>query len=194
MSQHHRASKALDQFAAKVAKQARRNLAGSPSAATLAARLAIEQINHKTARALIRGMEKSIAQYRALAGEALGLLKSDDANAASAAWRRTTVDLACRFAEATAVQDVLINEAMQARRKNENAARARSAAARKAADALHGRAGGSRDKAEQMRQRWASGKYSSRDTCAEQEFAGLEMSFSAARKALRNTPEPKHNT
>ena len=37
---------------------------------------------------------------------------------------------------------------------------------------------------------WASGKYSSRDVCAEQEAAALGMSFSIARKALRNTPDP----
>lgn len=33
---------------------------------------------------------------------------------------------------------------------------------------------------------WATGKYSSKDVCAEQESAGLGMSFSTARKALRN--------
>ena len=37
---------------------------------------------------------------------------------------------------------------------------------------------------------WATGKYTSRDICAEQECADLDMSFSTARKALRGTPEP----
>lgn len=41
-----------------------------------------------------------------------------------------------------------------------------------------------------IREIWASGKYTSRDVCAEQECAVLGMSFSSARKALRNTPEP----
>lgn len=59
-----------------------------------------------------------------------------------------------------------------------------------AADALHSKPGGSRDKMEEIRAAWASGKYSSRDVCAEQECAALGMSFSAARKALRNTPQP----
>ena len=38
---------------------------------------------------------------------------------------------------------------------------------------------------------WASGKYSSRDVCAEQEYSGLGFgSFKAARNALTNTPDP----
>lgn len=65
---------------------------------------------------------------------------------------------------------------------------ARAELARIGAEALHGRPGGSRDKKAQIREIWASGKYSSRDVCAEQECAALNMSFSAARKALRNTP------
>mgnify|MGYP001326757587 CR=1 FL=1 len=67
---------------------------------------------------------------------------------------------------------------------------ARSLLARQAANALHSKPGGSRSKADAVRAAWASGKYSSRDICAEQECAGLDMSFSAARKALRNTPNP----
>lgn len=59
-----------------------------------------------------------------------------------------------------------------------------------AADALHSKPGGNRDKAERIRQLWASGNFKDRDTCAEQECAALEMSFSSARKALRNTPNP----
>lgn len=62
--------------------------------------------------------------------------------------------------------------------------------ARTAADARHSMPGGSREKRRQIKEAWASGKYSSRDICAEQECAGLGMSFSTARKALRGTPEP----
>lgn len=61
---------------------------------------------------------------------------------------------------------------------------------RKAADALHDRDGGSRSKAEQIRQSWATGNFKSRDACAEQEGAALGMSPSTARKALRGTPNP----
>jgi hypothetical protein len=60
----------------------------------------------------------------------------------------------------------------------------------KAANAKHSRPGGSRDLANRIRKIWASGKYTSRDICAEQECGALNMSFSAARKALRNTPDP----
>lgn len=64
------------------------------------------------------------------------------------------------------------------------------ARAKKAANALHDKPGGSRDKHRRIREAWASGKFSSRDICAEEEARALGMSFSAARKALRNTPDP----
>lgn len=62
--------------------------------------------------------------------------------------------------------------------------------ATKAANALHDKPGGSRDKHRRILEAWKSGKYSSRDICAEEEARALGMSFSAARKALRNTPDP----
>lgn len=62
--------------------------------------------------------------------------------------------------------------------------------ARAAADARHSKPGGSREKRRQICAAWASGKYSSRDICAEQECAALGMSFSTARKALIGTPDP----
>jgi len=66
----------------------------------------------------------------------------------------------------------------------------RKQTAKVAANARHNRPGGSRDKQRQIREIWAMGKYSSRDICAEEECAALRMSFSAARKALRNVPKP----
>lgn len=62
--------------------------------------------------------------------------------------------------------------------------------AKAAADALHNKPGGSREKRNAIRASWASGKYTSRDRCAEEECAALEMSFSAARNALKNQPKP----
>lgn len=62
--------------------------------------------------------------------------------------------------------------------------------AQKAANARHSKPGGSHDKQKLIRDLWATGKYTSRDICAEQECAGLGMSFSTARKALINTPDP----
>lgn len=61
---------------------------------------------------------------------------------------------------------------------------------KKAAEQRHSRPGGSREKREKIRAVWSSGKYSSKDLCAEQECAGLEMSFSSARRALRGAPNP----
>ena len=60
-----------------------------------------------------------------------------------------------------------------------------------AANARHSKVGGSRDIQKLIRVVWASGKYTSRDRCAEEECAALGISISTARKALRNTPEPK---
>lgn len=62
---------------------------------------------------------------------------------------------------------------------------AASSRAKTAAAALHNKPGGSRDKRNAIVEIWQSGKYSSRDLCAEQECAALGMSFSTARKALR---------
>jgi hypothetical protein len=62
--------------------------------------------------------------------------------------------------------------------------------AKQMANARHNKPGGSREKQNLIRKKWASGKYSSRDICAEQECADLGMSFSTARKALRNMPNP----
>jgi len=66
----------------------------------------------------------------------------------------------------------------------------RKQTARTAANALHDQPGGSREKQRQIREIWATGKYSTRDICAEQECARLDISFSTARKSLRNTPTP----
>ncbi|MCQ2028797.1 hypothetical protein [Stutzerimonas zhaodongensis] len=60
-----------------------------------------------------------------------------------------------------------------------------------AANARHSRPGGSRELRSRIQDVWASGKYSSRDICAEQEWSELGFqSFATARKALRNTPDP----
>jgi hypothetical protein len=68
--------------------------------------------------------------------------------------------------------------------------RARIGQATIAAGTRHSKRNGSREKAESIRNIWASGKYSSRDICAEQECAALGMSFSTARKSLRGMPDP----
>jgi len=64
--------------------------------------------------------------------------------------------------------------------------------ARKGADAKHDKPGASRDLKSQICGIWATGKYSSRDICAEEEYAALGYNtFRAARDALINTPPPK---
>lgn len=49
---------------------------------------------------------------------------------------------------------------------------------------------GHKAKRESILQLWASGKYTTRDRCAEEECAALNMSYSVARRTLRNTPDP----
>ena len=58
-----------------------------------------------------------------------------------------------------------------------------------AAEARHSKPGGSRSKQDEMRRLWATGKYSSRNVCAEEECGGVDLSFSKARKALIGTPD-----
>jgi hypothetical protein len=58
------------------------------------------------------------------------------------------------------------------------------------ANARHDRPGGSRDKVAQIRAIWASGKYTSKTLCAEQEWAGLNWNFNSAVRALKNQPDP----
>ncbi len=60
----------------------------------------------------------------------------------------------------------------------------------KASNAYHNGPNGFRAKRVKIQEIWASGKYSSRDICAEQESSAIGMSFSTARKALRRTPNP----
>jgi hypothetical protein len=63
--------------------------------------------------------------------------------------------------------------------------------ARKTVDGKHDKPGASRDLKRKIQAVWATGKYSSRDTCADEEWVDLGYgSFCAARKALRNTPDP----
>ena len=62
--------------------------------------------------------------------------------------------------------------------------------ARKSVGVKHDKPGASRDLKRKIQEVWATGKYASRDICAEEEWSGLGYgSFSAARKALRNTPD-----
>jgi hypothetical protein len=72
----------------------------------------------------------------------------------------------------------------------ENRRKIASSLGRKGAHALHSKPGGAYEKHAKLLEIFASGKYTSRDACAEQECAGLDMSFSAARRVLRNTPDP----
>lgn len=60
-----------------------------------------------------------------------------------------------------------------------------------AAEARHSKEGGSRDLRDKIRKVWAQGNYSTRDYCAEEEYAGLGFnSFKTARNALVKTPKP----
>jgi hypothetical protein len=62
--------------------------------------------------------------------------------------------------------------------------------AKQAVEAKHNKSGGSRELQTKIRAIWATGKFKSKDLCAEQECAALGMSYAAARRALRNQPNP----
>ncbi|MET0072730.1 MAG: hypothetical protein ABW130_00570 [Candidatus Thiodiazotropha lotti] len=67
----------------------------------------------------------------------------------------------------------------------------RSQNAKNAANARYNQVGGSRDRKQQLRDIWATGKYRSRNECAKKECEGLGMTYNTARKALIYTPDPK---
>ena len=60
----------------------------------------------------------------------------------------------------------------------------------KAAEARHNKPGGTREKREEIRSVWKSGKYTTKQLCAEEEYLAIGMSYDAARKALRNMEKP----
>jgi hypothetical protein len=101
----------------------------------------------------------------------------------------TPVQHAEKTLTSTRIEGSLGGEKSDDRADLEKAWRVRQAKA--AADARHSQAGGSRDKREQIRKSWFSGKYKTRDQCADQEHGRLKMTYSTARKALRKTPNPK---
>lgn len=59
--------------------------------------------------------------------------------------------------------------------------------AARAASAAHS---GHNDKARQIRKIWASGKFATREVCADEEHEALGISRETARKHLRGTPNP----
>jgi len=63
-----------------------------------------------------------------------------------------------------------------------------SESTRKAANAKHAKTGQAKEKIKEI---WATGKFTTRAICAEQEWQSSGFkSFDTARKALRNTPDP----
>ncbi len=90
----------------------------------------------------------------------------------------------------SSIQDVLNMQPVNALTLTHLVHLERTRTANKGADAKHNKPGGSREKQEKIRAIWAKGNFTSRDLCAEQECGDLGMSFSAARKALHNTPDP----
>lgn len=62
---------------------------------------------------------------------------------------------------------------------------------RRAIEARHAKPGGANERHTKIKKIWASGKYASRDCCAEQEYESLGFgSFKSARNALKGTQDP----
>ena len=121
------------------------------------------------ARVTIKGSQETIEDYQALADELI-------------------TSLAYAAAKKIDMRTDVVRLAFDTGRL---AAKAKaSKRARDAANALHDKPGSSREKRAAIRAIWATGKYKSRDLCAEQECAALDMAFGTARRALRGTPDP----
>ena len=103
--------------------------------------------------------------------------------------RNSEIEAWIQIVDATAEAGVVLAYSVSSFELAEKSVAA-SQRARKAAEVRHAKSGGSLDKKNAIQAAWASGKYSNRDLCAEQECAGLNVAFGTARKALRNTPEP----
>lgn len=59
------------------------------------------------------------------------------------------------------------------------------------ANALHDKAGGSRDRKHQIREMWALGNFTTRERCAEESYSSVGFkTLGTAKKALQNTPDP----
>lgn len=77
--------------------------------------------------------------------------------------------------------------AERARIKFEREPAHKSETARRAVNARHSKPGGAKERHQKIRAAWKSGKYTSKDICAEQEYQALGFgSFSAARDALKD--------
>ncbi len=168
----------LEAFKAEVEAEIAAVRADSRNQESLVAELAVTRL-------LLRYSEESLESAKA----ALATLEEYVEIAQS-----ITVDLSAARQEADTAQK-LHAKLMQCLPKvfeagQETIKREASNRAQAAANALHDKPGGNRDKQEQIRAAWASGKYASRELCAEQECAALNMAFGTARRALRNTPEP----
>jgi hypothetical protein len=90
----------------------------------------------------------------------------------------------------SSIQDVLNMQPVNALTLTHLVKLERARNAKKGAETRHNKPGGSREKQAKIRAIWAEGNFTNRDRCAEEESGALGMSISAARKALRNTPEP----
>lgn len=132
----------------------------------------------KTPDKLPRPIRRSVVSFLAMARNCAA--KADESTRAgdpAMAWENVAHGRECAYTAALQIVGVQLAQP--------------SVRARKAAEALHGKPGGNRDKANQIRAVWATGKYSGRDSCAEEEFRHIGFgSFSTARRALRGTPDP----
>ena len=134
--------------------------------------LTFEQVTHHLAKYIVLGrrIKKQMAEMQALTSE--NVTTAAAGIDALASLSESALDLAESTQEAMSAKEAMA-----------------SSKAKAAANALHDKPGGTRSKRDAIRAIWASGKYKDRSLCAEQECAALDMSYDAARKALRNTPK-----
>jgi hypothetical protein len=84
------------------------------------------------------------------------------------------------------IEKQMLQKSLEKRQAEEASKKARAAA-----EARHSKPGGSRDLQKKMQEAWASGKFGTREECAEQEYAAIGFrTIGAARRALQGTPDP----
>nr|WP_298168320.1 hypothetical protein [uncultured Pseudomonas sp.] len=138
---------------------------------------AIDQINKPAQSAMSLGlMTPPAVEFAGKAGE-LAILAMESVCYAAEARNMARVENTAAAVVTAAVERAVKNKI--------------SLNAAKAAHTRHSKPDGAKALKQKIQAIWATGKYSSRDTCAEEEYSAVGYrTLTTARKALRGTPDP----
>ncbi|MDO9278638.1 MAG: hypothetical protein Q7U05_08780 [Polaromonas sp.] len=126
--------------------------------------------------------------YKRLFNETNEFFEKIDRNQMGKNWQKSEMERLCDLVEdIKKAQNSLVQKMYLSGVKTMEIKASRRA--KKAANFLHSKPGGSHEKKAAILKIWASGKYWSRDLCAEEECAGIGLSYSKTRKHLIGTPD-----